>query len=193
MIKYFMEDKELAEIEKIMMMIPNFEPRYSGIYLKQKKKPTYGDMVYECFGHIKNRRLRERIFELTKNYTVFLDEEHKNRISSCCTYLNHLNILHNKLMATIFLITTSDKLLNCALEIIENSRFDFKKINLKEISIDDYIIYKCAKTIYTGKDTVSADELADSQLVSEHSLNMIVNANLILYYGYEFFNKVGEK
>ncbi|HLR35786.1 MAG TPA: hypothetical protein VK071_10740 [Tissierellales bacterium] len=109
MSKLFMYGTSLEGIEQLMVMVPNFQSRRSGIVINNYfncqggdrdcklsvinvddsckncgyndlnfkvnvDKKRYKDLVMDCFGKIKNKFLRDRLKELSKNFKgeVFL-------------------------------------------------------------------------------------------------------------------------
>src|SRR5699024_2951007 len=102
MSKLFMYGTSLEGIEQLMLMVPNFQPRRSGIvinnyfncqggekdceYISSNLKINvdsfrYKGLVRECFGKVNNYPLKERLRSLANNFNgkVLLSHQHKER------------------------------------------------------------------------------------------------------------------
>lgn len=91
-------------------------------------------------------------------------------------------------LATLFLLTADDKLWCAAKDHVYLDSFDFKRMQLKAINTDGYAIYQTARTIYSAKEHIKLDEIADKYLIGDQAFMVIINAILIARYGAGIFS-----
>lgn len=220
MSKYFMNDSELQELEQLMMLVPNFVPRGSGMVVvhgfgkvdAQEKEedvlPTlpeqfrfdlnigclksngrgasYDRFISSCFHECKSHRLQSRLEYLIRNCTsdFFISQSHRGRVVSVCRLqeipVENRSPVH---LAVLFLLSADDKLWSTAKDHVYADSFDFKKMNLSGINTDGYAIYQMAKTIYTAKEYIRLDEIADKFLIGDQAFKAIIHSILIAKYG----------
>ena len=87
------------------------------------------------------------------------------------------------LLAVLFLLTADDKLWSAAKDHVYDNHLDFKKMNLSGINTDGYAIYQMAKTIYTAREYIRMDEIADKFLIGDQAFKAIIHSILIAKYG----------
>lgn len=222
MAKYFVSDTPLAELERVMMSIPRFTPRHSGVVILchfhyrpqdvacglctqyQRKKcgaaacpwlserleagtVSYAELVAECFRGLGSDALSRRINALTAGKTRLshADPAHRQRMdrwrqdngSRCAKRISP------QWLAALFLLTASGKLWERTCSGVDWNLVDFSKITLRDITAQDYALYQMAKTLCTGKLKITAEDLADEELVSDATLRLIIDAALIARYG----------
>lgn len=220
MSKYFMNDSELQELEQLMMLVPNFSPRGSGIIVvhgfgkadaqerEEEIFPTlteqfrfdsdigclnsngrdasYDRFISSCFHDCKSYRLQSRLENLIRNYSgdFFISQTHRTRFGSVCR-LQEISVENRSPihLAILFLLSSDDKLWSAAKDYIYIDSFDFKKMNLSGINTDGYAIYQMAKTIYTAKEYIRLDEIADKFLIGDQAFKAIIHSILIAKYG----------
>ena len=225
MSKLFMYGTSLEGIEQLMVMVPNFQPRRSGIVINNYfncrggdedcklsminvdnscrncgyndwnfknnvDKKRYKDLVMDCFGRIKNNSLEDRLKELSKSFKgeVFLNYRHKERFYDFLIKQDISNDnISSRFTAILFLLTADESLWRNSEGILKDNRADFKRICLKEISVEGYALYQTAKTISTGKEYIKINELADEDLIEDMTFKAIINSALINRYGAELF------
>ena len=88
-----------------------------------------------------------------------------------------------KWLAAAYLLSSSAVLWRRTLPAITKEHIDFDAVRLGDSNIRDYTLYRAAKGLYRGKLSIAADELADTELVSDNTLLMILNAALIVRFG----------
>lgn len=91
-------------------------------------------------------------------------------------------------MATLFLLTADGRLCSLAKEYIYPNRFEFKHIRLSGMTTNSYALYQVAKTIYTGKEYIKLNEIADMHLIDNQTFIAIIHAILIVKYGGEILS-----
>jgi hypothetical protein len=221
MSKFFMYGNDYQELEQLMMLVPNFMPRRSGVIVvkkvEKKKEPKecqacdypisdccndipcinlaermvaglfdYAAIVEKYFNDNRAYQLNRRLDYLVRNFDgeIFLNPIHRSRFHSVCRLQNiHIEDRNPAYLATLFLLTADNKLWCAAKEHIYLDSFDFKKMHLNGINTDGYAIYQTSRTIYTGREYIRQDEIADKTLINEQTFKMIINAMLLSKYG----------
>ncbi|MBU3220368.1 hypothetical protein [Clostridium algidicarnis] len=215
MSRFFMYGTSLEGIEQLMMAAPNFSPRRTGIvinnyfnceggaaecncytdicfYLKEREADEirYKDLIQDCFSKIKSYALKNRLKLFTGNFKgeLFLNNAHKERFYNELHKQDiDINDISPRYIATLFLLTADDILWKLAEHSVRPNGFDFSQIHLKEINTDGYALYQTAKTISTGKEYISINEIADEDLINDTTFKAIINAALITRYGGDVF------
>ncbi len=217
MSKYFMYDTELQELEQLMMLVPNFLPRRSGVIVVKKihdKKENlrcsdcnnyvggqcseklgarlicYKTIVENCYKEFKAYRFKRRLARLVRNFDgeIFINMNHLFRFCKVCRIQNVSIENRNPIyLAVLFLLTADDRLWDSAKVHTYLDCFDFKRMNLNGIGTDGYALYQTARTILLGKEYIKMNEIADEDLIGEDIFKAIINAILISKYGAEMF------
>lgn len=215
MSKLFMYGTSLEGIEQLMMMAPNFSSRRSGIiinnyfnckggdvkcncytdicfYLKEGDldEIRYKDLIQDCFRKTKNYALKNRLQHLTISFKgeLFLNNAHKERLYNELHKQDiDINDIYPRYIAVLFLLTVDEILWKLSEHSVRANRFDFTQIHLKQISTNGYALYQTAKTISTGKEYISINEIADEDLINDTTFKAIINAALITRYGADVF------
>jgi hypothetical protein len=223
MAKYFVYGTELQELEQLMMLVPNFIPRRSGVIVVKQvgimKEPascggcgytvsnyssekanscfaeklatgliSYENLVKSIYGECESYQLNRRIHQLINNFDgeIFLNPIHRSRFHTVCKLQNVSLENRNQIyLATLFLLTADNKLWCAAKEHIYFDSVDFKSMHLNGINTDGYALYQTARTIFTGREYIKMDEIADETLIGNDIFKTIINATLIAKYGAE--------
>lgn len=211
MSRYFMYGTSLEGIEQLMMVVPNFSSRKSGriinnyfnfegggvkcncytdicFYLKERNldEIRYKDLIQDCFSKMKDYVLKNRLKLLTSNFKgkLFLNNTHKERFYNELHKQDiDINNISSRYIATLFLLTADDMLWKISGHSVRPNGFDFSQIHLKQISTDGYALYQTVKTISTGKECISINEIADEDLINDTIFKAIINSALLTRYG----------
>lgn len=73
---------------------------------------------------------------------------------------------------------------------VRPGQIDFASVQLSSCTVQDYVLYRAAKGICSGMLGATSEELADSELVSDDTLRLILCAAAAARYGPEVI-KVG--
>jgi hypothetical protein len=225
MSKFFMYGTDLHELEQLMMLVPNFMPRRSGVIVvktvEDKKEPlrcqdcgypisdccndtpciyfaerlaagliTYFEILENHFKDCGSIRLKRRLDFLVSNFDgeIFLNPIHRSRFYTVCRLQDiPIEDRYPSYLATLFLLTAGNKLWCAAKEDIYLDSFDFKKMHLNGMNTDGYAIFQTARTIYTDREYIKQDEIADKTLITERTFKVIINAMLLSKYGAAMF------
>ena len=88
-----------------------------------------------------------------------------------------------KYLAVLYLLSSSEELWERSRPAFHSGTIDFSAVKLGGIRVQEYTLYRAAKGIWNGKLGVGADDLADRELISDHTLLLILNAALIASFG----------
>lgn len=148
------------------------------------KGKTYRAALEETF---KGRKaLAHRIELVAADYSgsFWRDREHQRRFTDafvCLGYCRNRNT--PAYYAALYLFTSNEELYRRSEECFTKDSIDFTKMDTKDISPDDYALYKTAKCLYEQSAEVGADELADQELFELEEFHLAANAILISRYG----------
>ncbi len=217
MSKYFMYGTEQQELEQLMMLVPNFMPRGSGVIVVKKKHDKkenlrcsdsnnyvegqfseklvaglicYKTIVENCYREFKSYRFKKRLGRLVRNFDgdVFISLNHRFRFCKVCRIQNiSIENRNPAYLAVLFLLTADDRLWDLAKGHIYLDCFDFKRINLSGINTDGYALYQTARTIVFEREYIRMNEIADEDLIGEDIFKVIINAILISKHGADMF------
>lgn len=152
---------------------------------------TYRKVIIECFSEISHFYFRKRLSDLVASSPDgwFISEAHEIRFENICEILKfHKRGSNPRYLATLFLLTVDCRLCSLAKEYIYPNRFEFKNIRLSGMTTNSYALYQVAKTIYTGKEYIKLNEIADKHLIDHPTFMAIIHAILIVKYGGEILS-----
>ncbi|MDD3323408.1 MAG: hypothetical protein PHS59_18385 [Paludibacter sp.] len=152
---------------------------------------TYREMIIECFSEISHFYFRKRLSDLVASSPNgwFISEAHEIRFKNIREILRiHKKGSNPRYLATLFLLTADCRLCSLAKEYIYPNRFEFKHIRLSGMTTNSYALYQVAKTIYTGKEYIKLNEIADKHLIDHPTFMAIIHAILIVKYGGEILS-----
>ena len=145
---------------------------------------SYSEAVEEAIPQ--SSPLQKRIKVVLKSYesSFWRDHNHAKRFEQAQNILGYCKERNtNAYYATLFLLTSDDELLRSVMNCFCEERIDFSLIKSRNMTPENYALYKIAKSLYTDSAEVGVDELADPELVSTESFHLVVNAMLISRYG----------
>ena len=150
------------------------------------KGASYDQFISSCFHQCKSHRLQSRLEYLIRNCSgdFFTSPTHRMRFDSVCR-LQEIPIENRSPinLAVLFLLTADDKLWSATKDHVYAGSFNFKKMILSCINTDGYAIYQMAKTIYTAREYIRMDEIADKFLIGDQAFKAIIHSILIAKYG----------
>ena len=221
--KYFVRGTPLAELERQMMMVPNFAPRGSSSAVLCRYRPTAADV--DCRNCLQYRRRSCRslncpyISERLEAGAVAMDElivetvrpwKHlplKQRAVGLACQEEHFHFegqlhimrmaemakteadyVNSRWLATVYLLSAHAGLWRKTLFAVRPDQIDFARVRLGESTVQEYVLYRTAKGLYSGTLGATSEELADPELVSDGTLLLILNAAVIARYGPEVMN-----
>jgi hypothetical protein len=150
----------------------------------------YESIVISLFQKYSSVHLKRRLDYLSRNFDgeIFLNPKHRCRFHRVIEIQNlPIENRNSIFLAILYLLTADDKLWDAARDNIYLDCFDFKNMHLKGINTDGYAIYQMARTIYSAKEYIKLDEIADKNLIGDEAFKVIINSILIAKYGAAIF------
>ena len=186
--RYFAQDTSLAGLERLMMTPPNFVPSGGGITLICTIRERGGtsaleELIQELVRPWEHTGLKRRAVQLIRSAGRFLFDGQLHEMRLLKLTGGNGKAVSGKWLAAAYLLSSSASLWQRTLPAITQERIDFDAVKLGDSNIRDYTLYRAAKGLYHGKLSIAADELADTELVSDNTLLMILNAALIVRFG----------
>ena len=182
------EDEKLFLLEVMMRQVPGFRPRRNGLRVSQKNltmDELFGEdgkdamkirmETYEVPGRMK-RDAEER----STGDELFKDEAHKKRFLNVMAGPCERQMTKNgRFLAATFLLTADEWLWSRAEGCVTEIGIFFDNASISGAGTDQYVLFHSAKELYTGEQFVSMEEMADSEIVSDELLSLIVSAYLL--------------
>lgn len=151
----------------------------------------YKELLDICFENLKNKQLKARLRHLTSGYCSgwFYDKSHQRRFELAKSALRiNLDAMSSRYAAALFLLTADEQLWRIAEKGTTSRSLQFGQMKLCNISTDAYALYQAAKSLYTGKESITVSELADPEIIEGPLLTIIVNGILIARFGTDTFH-----
>ncbi|MCI1965082.1 MAG: hypothetical protein LKJ17_02950 [Oscillospiraceae bacterium] len=147
----------------------------------------YESIVKNTFKDFKTYNLKKRLSKLILEFNgdFFCDSSHQQRFENIIKTKDRVVKNNDQFLATLFLLTADHELWEWSKSHIYLTKVDFKSIHLKGIDTNRYAVYQTAKTIFTGKEYIKLNEIADESLIDEKTFQAIIHAILLAKYGTE--------
>lgn len=151
---------------------------------------TYAELVAACFRSIRHAALQSRIKSLSSQIDQFnfRDLPHIQRMYGYLRTIEEQDGLSQWTLAVLYLFSASESLWQNVRPALHGSRLEAAEVVAKDLSLQDYILFRTGKNLYRGLVRITPAELADQELVSDDTLLLIVNALLIVRYGKMIIN-----
>ena len=114
---------------------------------------------------------------------LFIDAEHKQRFSQ--RYYGSKNRT-NEYVAAVYLLTSDENLWLRTLACFFDDEIDFSMAILKDIKAPEYVLYSAAKDLFTESDKLAYSDLFDRRIVTEKTLELLINALRIKRFGFKW-------
>ena len=145
---------------------------------------SYQEAVDESFIERSPLRMRIKIVIGFYDKSFWKDEAHFRRFQRAQAVLGYYRRRNtNAYYAALFLLTSNEDLFLRVIDCFSRKSINFGNAKLRNISPENYALYKIAKSLYTESAEVGVDELADPELVNTESFHLVINAMLIYRYG----------
>ena len=186
---YFMDDKTLRDIERIMRGVPNFKPRGHGLVVicrfdYEPVDETLAELLLWTFQNVRNpifrRRLERYIAECEDNDMRFKNEHHRRAFKEI---IRKKDIKNKELMSALYLLTADIRLSHIAKVCCDDNRILFKHMKLNNCSEEAYALCSAAKDLYLGTKYLSIYDLADADVIPFRIFGLICNAMVIRRFG----------
>ena len=93
--------------------------------------------------------------------------------------------VNSRWLAAVYLLSAHASLWQKAIAAVRSDQIDFASVRLGDCTVQDYVLYRAAKGIFSGTLGATSEELADPELVSDDTLLLVVGAAIIARYGPE--------
>lgn len=138
-------------------------------------------LIADCFQPKRTAKLRKRLRTFMERTSgLFLNDLHHRRWLKWRSMHPYAS---DSLKAAVFLLTAYDELMDKALPFVREDGINFERVRLKGIRAEQYAVYQAVKTIITGSDGITIDDLAYPELVGSEAFRLIVTALLLARYG----------
>ena len=145
---------------------------------------SYREAVNEAFADPSPLQMRIKIVLRHYEKSFWRDKIHAQRFDRMQAILGYYQERNtNAYYAALFLLSSDEELLRRVANCFTKKQIDFSKADLRNLSPEQYALYKIAKCLYTDSAEVSIDEIADPELVNTESFHLVINAILIYRYG----------
>ncbi len=222
--KYFVRDTPLADLERMMMTVPNFAPRGSAsailcryhpqaadmdcrnciqyrrgcrsaacLYLTERLQAgtvTMEELIAETIRPWKHPKLKQRAMDIAHRVEGFHFEGQLHIARMLRMAMHEDEKFNSRWLAAIYLLSAHGSLWQQTLAAVSPGQIDFSIVRLSDTNVQDYVLYRAAKGIYSGTLGATSEELADPELVGDDTLLLILCTVLIARYGPEVM-KVG--
>ena len=116
--------------------------------------------------------------------SIWNGAEHKRRMEALRLYTGRgKDFYTNEYLAAMYLLTVTPTLYERTHQCFTKYGLEFALVNTKGLSIDEYTLLGTAKTLYFGTEDLTAEDIAEAEIVSGDALPYIVNAVLIVRFG----------
>lgn len=170
----------LREVEREMTAVPGFSARpfRNGAITQKRVKDQYRLAVKKLMEETACKELKQRLCSLPyPTHTA----SHCLRLKKAAAELScSIDGTPDPLWAALYLVTATttlwERTRDAIFRLLAGSR-------LQGISQEEYILFQAAKTLLTGREKITDDELGDPSIVSDRALVLIVTARLVTRYG----------
>ena len=88
-----------------------------------------------------------------------------------------------ELLAALYLLTSNEKVWNCAKDKVRKGRIFFEEIRLGSVSEESYCLYAAAKDIYLGSGNIRLRDLGNRNMMNQTVYSQIMTAVSICRFG----------
>lgn len=145
---------------------------------------SYNGAVREAFRAIPT--FRDDLAGIEKRLSGWFwnGEEHRQRFEYLRLYTGRCkNFYTNEYLAAMYLLTATGTLYDHTYQCFTRNGPEFAVAKVKGLSIDEYTLLGAAKTLYFGSDDLTAEDLAEPEIVAPEMLYFVINAVLIVRFG----------
>lgn len=187
----FTNTNHLRALEIQMQLVPNFKQRGSGLRIIGLPSDNYDKALIKLMNDIGNPLLTARILlRGTEMKAKYKSNFHKKAFTEYVeTHITNPYIMRREYIAALFLLSADKNLWQRSQDAVMGCSINLGKINLHDITVGNYALYKAAKTIYTGRQEITVGELCDCELIDDSVLCTILNAFIIARNGIGILNR----
>ena len=150
---------------------------------------NYKNAVFEAFQSIPMFSGNTAAIQKRLSESIWNGAGHKRRMDALRLYTGgRKDFYTNEYLAAMYLLTATPLLYERTRQCFTKYGLEFALVNNKGLSIDEYTLLGTAKTLYFGTEDLTAEDIAEAEIVSAEVLPFIVNAVLIVRFGEEVLN-----
>lgn len=147
---------------------------------------SYRGAVTEAFQSIPMFRDNLTAIKKRLSDSIWNGAEHKRRMDALRLYTGRSKDFYsNEYLAAMYLLTATRKLYERTHQCFTRNGLEFALVKKTGLSVDEYTLLGTAKTLYFGTSDLTAEDIAESEVISSNALAFIVNAILIVRFGEE--------
>lgn len=195
---FFITEPELLRLEKLMILVPNFTPRRSGVRVCEDKELPCGlshdELIRNTMHNVRNPAFRQRLNDYLnerKEYAMnFRGQRHQS------LFLKELQKREKPtaaMLCALYLLTADCRLWSRVRANVHASDIQFQEIRLGDISPEAYTLFMTAKDLYCGSKHITIRDLADKEIVSPQLFGILCEAMTLRRYGIAAYAAGGRK
>lgn len=96
-------------------------------------------------------------------------------------------------LSALFLLTSSKDLWQRASRHVSPFKINWKAIDIRGVSIQDYALHKLSKDLYCDTTTINYSDLSDARIFNNQTMQLVYSAIDIRRHGMALFNSDGRK
>ena len=157
---------------------PYLAERVAAGSLNYKEAVAEAFQTNPMFGDNMNA-IRKRLSE-----SIWNGVEHRRRMEGLRLYTGRDKRFYtNEYLAAMYLLTATGTLYERTRQCFTKNGLEFAFIKKSGLSIDEYTLLGTAKTLYFGTEDLTAEDIAEPEIISATVLPLIVTAVLIVRFG----------
>ncbi len=133
-----------------------------------------------------NPVFRDNVSAIKKRLSesIWNGEEHRERMDALWLYTGQCKGFYtNEYLAAMYLLTATKTLYERTRHCFTKNGLEFALVRKTGLSIDEYTLLGTAKTLYFGTEDLTAEDIAEPEVISATVLPFIVTAVLIVRFG----------
>ncbi len=150
---------------------------------------NYKGAVTEAFQT--NPMFRDNVSAIKKRLSesIWNGAAHRQRMDALRLYTGRSKSFYtNEYLAVMYLLTATRTLYEHTRQCFTKNGLEFAFIKKTGLSIDEYTLLGTAKTLYFGTEDLTAEDIAEPEVISATALPFIVTAVLIVRFGEAVLN-----
>ena len=144
---------------------------------------TIVELAAETVRPWKHPGLKQRAVDLAGRLSGFHYEDRLHVARMLKMTKDEEGVVNSHWLAAVYLLSAHAGLWKKTIAAVEQDRIDFASIRLGDASVREYILYRVAKGLCSNQLGISAEELADPELVNDDTFLLVLCAVLIARYG----------
>lgn len=149
----------------------------------------YSEALSETFRTLPLLQYRLQLLGRYFPGTLWLNKAHKERMDLLRRYIGWRKKRDtNAFLAAMYLMTANEDIYQRTCRCFTRNGLFLDRADKRGISIENYTLLGAAKTIYLGTSDLTAEDMADDEIVNAENFRLIVNACIINRFGADALN-----